>query len=686
MKLKLTLIVWLLGSWNGIVFSQQRQVFNASALEWKLWGYRPEGWRNDFDFHHLNGPKAQERNIPVTVPGSVNKALLDAGIIDDWNIGGNCFGAEWLEHRSWLFVTRIPDNWLRKGEQILLHFKGLDDNGTVLVNGKAAGTFHNAFIPYTFDITALLKESGNTLAVAFNMPPAYLGQVNWTSRIRDWKPRFYYGWDWIPRTVQIGIWDDVLLETKALQCPETAELRVTAQADADQESGSLQLSATGNIATRKGAVLVTLKDHDGQMVLQEKVAAAVLAGGKQYAGLAIKRWGPNGSGEQPLYDLTCTWLDEAGKEQERISRKIGFKHISWLPAKGAPVEADPWICSVNGKPVFLQGINWTPIRPNFADLREKDYRRLLETYRSLGINMIRIWGGGFAEKDWLYDLCDELGLMIQQDFPLSSSGLDNYPPESPELVQQMAEIVRHYVSRNRHRASMLLWCGGNELYEYGDNAVVSTRHKMIGMMATMVAALDPITRFVPGSPSGINIWGGRNNFGKGVNWDTHGPWTLPFSPTDSTMKAVQEYWAADDALMHSEVGVPGAMSAAMIYKYRGKYEVFPISAANPYWNEFNWWLDDFAQFEKRAHAAKKNSEKAAFGRFVAWSQQRQAEGLAIALKACKDKFPATGGFILWMGHDAYPAPVNTSIIDFEGNLKPAAHALQKIWQVPPYNK
>src|SRR5690606_9989963 len=145
-------------------------------------------------------------------------------------------------------------------------------------------------------------------------------------------------------------------------------------------------------ASRKGVVQVELRDGAVRAVLQEKGAASALAAGKRHNGLAIKRRWPSGGGDQPLYNLVCTCHDEKGHAQDRIEKKIGCKHVSWLPARGAPAAADPWICSVNGKPVFLQGINWTPIRPNFADLREKDYRRLLETYRSLGINMIRIWG------------------------------------------------------------------------------------------------------------------------------------------------------------------------------------------------------------------------------------------------------------------------------------------------------
>ena len=173
------------------------KTFNLGGLDWKLWGYRPEVWHMDFNFaeNRSNG-KADIRGIDADVPGSVQKALLDAGIIEDWNYGTNNEKIEWIEHRNWLFTAKLPDEWLLEDKTVRLVFKGLDDNGQVLVNGKEAGSFDNTFIPYSFDITSLLKEKDNIITVAFGLPPRYLGQIGYTSKIKEWKSRFYYGWDW----------------------------------------------------------------------------------------------------------------------------------------------------------------------------------------------------------------------------------------------------------------------------------------------------------------------------------------------------------------------------------------------------------------------------------------------------------------------------------------------------------
>jgi len=650
---------------------------NLSSLEWRLWCYRPESWKLDYNFNKLNGTKADFFNIPVHVPGSVQKALKDVGIIEDWNIGNNYIKAEWIENRHWIFATKIPEEWIRKNSKMVLTCHGLDDNGVIIVNGKEAGKFNNAFIPYEFDITPFLTAENNTLAIVFKCPPAYLGQIGYTSKIKDWKPRFYYGWDWIPRIVQIGIWDNIFIRSEEKEIVRFEDVSIVTGADKIKDIGNLKISAELTAAALKGSVRIQLSASTGskEQIIDETIPASQLREGKTWENLKVKRWWPNGLGDQVLYKLVYTLSDLNGNNQQVIERRLGFKNIEWLQCKSAPPEADPWICSINNKPVFLQGVNWTPIRPNFADLTERDYRKLISTYKDLGVNIFRVWGGGFPEKEWFYDICDELGLMLWQEFPLSSSGLVNYPPDTPEEIYTMSKISENYVKRLRHHVSVLLWCGGNELYEFGDIVPVNDQHPMIRCMKEIVKAEDPARRFVTGSPSGPAIYGGLNNFGKKVSWDVHGPWTLPFTAEDRSMNAVKNFWSLDDALIHSEVGVAGAMSAEMINKYRGEFSALPANIDNILWRQVSWWIewDDFLNDHK-------GREPLSLEDYVTWSQDRQTSGLVIALKANKSRFPECGGFIIWMGHDSYPCPVNTSIVDFDGNLKPVATELSKIWK------
>lgn len=649
---------------------------DASALEWKLWGFRPNLWRMNFDFVKLSSPWAEVDGIPIDVPGSVQKALLREGIIKDWNIGLNYRDIEWIENREWLLATLIPDEWTRRdnpSEKIVIEFKGLDYKGIVYVNGRQAGTFCNAFIPYRFDITPFLRETGNTLVVAFECPPQNLAQIGWTSAITEWKPRFNYGWDWIPRIVQTGIWDDVLIGSADVSAPRLGEVQAICDASPDKDQGSLTIRfpETPGCKTR-----VVLTSPEGKTVLDKTLKEGTSE--QRWDKLKVRRWWPNGAGEQPLYDLCVELISAQGQVIDRYSQKLGFRSVGWGPCKDAAPEADPWLCYVNGTPVFLQGIDWTPILPNFADLREADYERLLKTYKDLGINTIRVWGGGFAERDWLYDYCDKLGILVWQDFPLSSSGLDNYPPDTNEAIGSMKDIVDHYVLRLRNHPSLFVWCGGNELYELDNSAPVNVAHPMIAMMKERVDALDGTRRFVPGTPSGPTIESSREKFGKGISYDVHGPWNLPYSGPDMTMESVEAFWDKCDALFLSEVGAPGAASVELLNIYKGDCELLPAKETNPIWKSVNWWI-------QWGEYLAKGGDPYSLADYVAWSQKRQADGLVIALRKSKARFPACGGFLVWMGHDSFPCPLNTSIIDFDGALKPAAHALSAIWKTNPEN-
>ena len=156
------------------------------------------------------------------------------------------------------------------------------------------------------------------------------------------------------------------------------------------------------------------------------------------------------------------------------------------------------------------------------------------------MNTLRVNGVGFLEKSFFYDLCDELGLLVWQDVPLSSSGVDNVPPDDEASVAEVAEILQSFISRRRHHASLLLWCGGNELHARspeGYGVPVTTAHPLIRRLDEVVRELDPGRRFLPTTATGPRFNADAKDFGKGLHWNTHGPWKLW-----GDMAAWREYW------------------------------------------------------------------------------------------------------------------------------------------------
>ena len=650
-----------------------KAVHDLSQLQWTLIGTTPYAWLlSGNPVQVLQDQTVEQEAIPAIVPGSVQKSLLNAGILPDWNSGLNARLCEWVENRHWIYSVHLPDEWFQSGKTYRLSAAGLDDRGWVYLNGKEIGTFKTTHLPYLFDLTDHLQPAGNLLQIIFDCPPRWLGQFGYTSKMTDWKPRFYYTWDWVSRIVQIGIWNTLTLEES--DGAEIFNLKVCTEADPASALGSLEVR--GSAGAPAGAKVKLELSGDEGVIYQELLPLEVFNGdGVRWDALPVKLWYPNGLGSQPLYRFTYTLLGENGQIHDCVQRTIGFRHITWQPCEGAPANADPWICAVNGRPVFLQGFNWTPILPNFADTGEADYRLRLERYREMGVNILRMWGGAMLEKEIFFQLCDEMGILVWQEFPLSSSGVDNWPPEDETSIAELSQIARSYITRRSHHACLLMWGGGNELQgdldgnKTGVGKPVDLSHPLIRRFAEIAAEEDPGRRFVPTSSSGPYFYVKEENIGKGLHWDVHGPWKA-----DPDLAAWEAYWKKVDALFHSEVGCPGASSVEIIQCYSGGLPTMPASPQNRLWRRTPWWIewDLFLQQGGR--------EDSSLEEYVRWSQERQAQALTIVARSLKNKFPRCGGVIFWMGHDCFPCTANTSVIEFDGRYKPAALALKKVFQ------
>jgi beta-mannosidase len=636
----------------------------VSKLDWVLSGYTPFEWQMGECKEIGIAASPEIGPIPVSVPGSVQKALLNAGLIPDWNIGLNAKKIEWIENRHWLFETKLPKSWFRKNSNYKLKFLGLDNKGSVYINDHRVYDFNNSHIDHSVEISPFLKyDDTNLLQVIFECPPRWLGQFHWSSKIRDWKPRFYYTWDWTSRMVQTGICDDIFIE----QIPDNRFESIYFQTDYDihKQKGILEIKAALSASDHTDIEVKLIKE--GKVLFEKQVNKTDIETGLKFEDLNIQPWWPNNMGNQNLYDIEVTLLD-SNETYDKITKRIGFKNIKWDKCKGSSENADPWLCKINGKELFLQGVNWTPIRPNFADVKKDQYRKRLDFYRSIGLNILRVWGGFTLEKQIFYDLCDELGLLVWQELPLSSSGLENFPPDDYEIVEQYKLITDSYIKRRHHHACLLLWSGGNELTDKQGNPL-GLEHPLFEAANNIIKQKDPQHRFIPTSPSGPSYLGKKENYGKNMHWDVHGPWKV----LGSLSTDWQDYWNKDDALFRSELGAPGPSDLCLIEKYSGNCNTLP-SCKNPLWKRTGWWLE-LEQYLKENENVLNSAQD-----YIKWGQNRQSKILTTAAKACKSRFPACGGLIIWMGHDSFPCTSNTSIVDFEGNPKPAAMELAKIFK------
>ncbi len=601
--------------------------------------------------------------MQATLPGSAHTTLRSQKVIPDWNYGLNTRSCEWVEHRHWEFFTEFARGEIEQDQSLQLEADGLDYSGWIVVDTQIIAEFSGALIRHRFDLTPWLGDGeAHRLSLIFDTPPEEQGQVGFTSRSHYFKPRYNFSWDWCPRLAPVGVWDELRLVCGS------APIEVL-RLDSRLIEGVGMLRFLVNAQSEECRCLITVEQEPGHQPVI--VRDATLPRGESMIELIVpdvQLWWPHGMGAQSLYRVHVST-----GESTVFDARTGFKSVNWRRHSRAPEGTLPLLCEINGAPIFMQGVNWTPIRLDYHAIDVEQYRELIELYRSLGCNVLRVWGGGFLERECFYRLCDEYGLLVWQEFPLSSSGIENYAPEDPIVIETLRGIARDYIRRRGHHACKLVWCGGNELQTkptevWGYQVPLDATHPALKALQEIVAEEDPQALFIPTSPSGPSFYANEENFGRSLHHHVHGPWNH-----EGDLAGWEQYWNQDDSHLRSEVGFPGAMSAAAIERY-SEDDAWPPTLESDFWRHSSaWWLQ-WEDFQREVPEGNSLAD------YVAWSQERQARALATAARACKRRFPEHAGFILWMGHDAFPCPSNTAIIDFDGNPKPAYHALKSVFQ------
>ncbi len=656
---------------------------DLSALDWQLTGWRPFTWRLAKRIEHAAALPPDIGPLPARIPASVQQLLLEAGLIPDWNVGMNSLTCEWVEHRHWDFSAQLEPGLLPEGEEIFLDAPGLDYSGWILVDGTEAARFEGALVPHRIALGKRLTDGQpHLLSIIFEEPPREQAQYGYTSLSRYFKPRYNYSWDWCPRIVPIGVWEPpALLSGSDAFCAVTG---ITARLSKDNKTGTLAISL--KYGPGEDVQTLSLGVYDGDAELASVTQAADGSGQAELILTAypVEPWYPNGAGSQKCYTLRVAAQDGQGIPCWTVSRRVGFKRVEWRPCEGAPADAAPWLCVVNDTPVFLQGVNWVPPKAVYHDATREDYARLIHLYRDMGVNVLRVWGGGILEKPEFYELCDEAGILVWQELPLSSSGIENCPPDAPEAIAALERITMSYVQRRAHHVSLLLWSGGNELTWGGPNEKtgilpLDDSHPCLAVLKTFLEAHDPDHRFIATSPTGPRFCAEAKEYGQGLHHDVHGPWGLSSfegNTFSERLAAWRAYWEGDDALFRSEVGMPGAATPDCLARFAEPGLVWPPEG--PYWMHTAAWWTQWELF-KSGTPLSGNTETD-LAAYIAETQAVQAEAYAVAARTCKRRFPRCGGFIIWMGHDCFPCPANNSVIDFLCAPKPAYYALQRVFR------
>ncbi len=451
------------------------------------------------------------------MPGSVHADLLALGEIEDPFFRENEKDLQWIGEADWRYWRDFRvDASLLESNRVLLRCHGLDTLATVRINGKLVARTDNMHRTWEFDVKRKLAVGRNRIEVSFASAAREVRKRQEADRLPGWfqmqclegaswlrKEACNFGWDWGPGLVTCGIWREI--ELVGFDTARLADVQI--RQDHSRARGAavevrLRTERTKTAKRSNLIAVVTLLDGE-EPVARDQLRLRRNAGSATLRVDDPKLWWPNGMGDQPLYTLRIELCDGAGEVIESWTRRIGLRTLELLR------EPDAWGESfgfaANGIPFFAKGANWIPADAILTRFEPGDYRRILEDAAAAHMNMLRVWGGGIYEEDLFYDLCDELGLCVWQDFMFACA---TYPSHQREFLESVRAEAADNVARIRHHACLALWCGNNEL----EMGLVSDRWSdwtmswddyqrlFDDLLPDVVGELDPGTAYWPASP------------------------------------------------------------------------------------------------------------------------------------------------------------------------------------------
>ncbi len=448
----------------------------------------------------------EEVYISAKIPGSVYCDLLAAGKMEDPYWKDNEDAALKLMDYEYEYVSHFScDDEMMDKSEVVLVFEGIDTLADVYLNGTHIAYADNMHRTWNYAVKDLL-ESDNELKIIFRSPTKFIDEaykkaptrgtedaMNGFVHIR--KPHYMFGWDWGAHLPDAGIWKPVYLLGIDKANIESVNIMQY------HEDGKVRIELDPEIAVYEGEVddfiaEYTLTDPDGNQVACGDCMDDIIVDNP-------KLWWPNGLGEQNLYSVSVVLKDKEGNELDSWNKRIGLRTITMDTSK------DQWgekfATCVNGVNVFAMGADYIPEDHLLGRVDEQTTRTLLEKAVFANFNSIRVWGGGHYPTDWFYDLCDEMGLIVWQDFMFACAVYDL----TPEFEESITEELIDNIKRLRHHASLGLMCGNNEMESFvNDGTWVSKKSEVRDyiimyerIMPALMKEYAPQVCYRPSSPS-----------------------------------------------------------------------------------------------------------------------------------------------------------------------------------------
>jgi beta-mannosidase len=590
--------------------------------------------------------------LKASVPGTIHTDLLAERLIPEPFYSDNEDKLQWVGQIDWAYKTAfdIPKDFV-PGKKINLVFEGLDTVADIILNDEKIDSVNNMFRKHNYDVTSLIKKKNNKLEINFTSAENYAkaqealnGKVPValrSERVHIRKAQYSFGWDWGPIFITTGIWRSVYLQ------------QVEENTIEDFTFETLSISESKAVVRLKVGVKQPLKSDfklkvnlSGERTVYETEINASTGAVDFISEFEIKNpelWYPNGSGKPYLYKLEILLIKDK-IVLDKLNKKVGIRTIKLqLDDNGKPT----FRFIINGQPVFLKGSNWIPSDAFLPRISDEKYRTLLTKAKEANMNVVRVWGGGIYEKNVFYELCDELGLVVWQDFMFACAAY----PENESFLNNVALEVAQNVLRIQYHPSIAIWCGNNENEWLWYQAFNTSYTKMSGykiyhdLIPGILKKLDPNRPYWPSSPFSNEDDPNSELSGNRHQWDLWSRWV--------DYKKVK----SDNSLFVTEFGFQSPANIETMLS------VLPEDQRNPQSRIFEFHNKQVEGPERLikflySHLPVRMELKD----FIYLTQLSQGLALKECVEYWQARFPKTNGSIIWQINDCWPV-ASWSLID-----------------------
>ncbi len=628
------------------------------------------------------------------VPGAVHTDLLRLGEIPDPFYRFNEQKVQWIEEQDWVYrkIFDVDLSQLLK-DRVELVFKGLDTYAEVYLNDSLIIDADNMFIPWQAEVKDILRPDSNELRVHFHSPVrigmeklqalSYVLKVSnelapegEQTNIFTRKAPFHYGWDWGPRLVSSGLWRPVFLRAW-----DVAHIRdVFLSPELVSEERASYFAKLDVEAEAPAKVELQLQINEGSVV--DTTVSFQLETGRNELALpfainAPQLWWTNGLGEAHLYDVSLTMLVN-GHPLQTVKDRLGVRSIELVQEPDSIGRS--FYFRLNGVPVFMKGPNYIPSEIFTASQTKDTYERAIQDAVAANMNMLRVWGGAIYEDDEFYDLCDEYGLLVWQDFMFACA----LTPGDSAYLENVRKEAEYNVRRLRNHPSMALWCGNNEnliawhnwgwkeSYEPDDRDFIWQTYERIfySILPDAVEKYHPQLSYWASSPSSYG-----DKLPDRLSGDEH-DWTVWFNEAP-----YENYWNKVPRFV-SEYGLQSFPPMKTIHAFADTSDLSYRSLVMEHRQRSNMpWIgpgvngnEMIRRYLLRYYRAPKDFES-----FVYVSQLSQALGMKTAAEAHRGSMPRCMGSLYWQLNDCWPT-MSWSSTDYFGRWKASHYAFREAFK------